>query len=115
MSDSGKSLLEEFSDLLRPSTGPIEEKKSAHAPFKNKKVLGPGPRGRSMKQAKQWSCTCPSKYKCKCTGLKGKNKGKVKKVNIDKAAKAKYNPIYRKWRSKKKKAELKKLAAKNKK
>ena len=111
MSDKSSSLLEEFAGLLRPEN--LDEK-SAHAPFKNKKKLGPGPKGRSMSQAKKWSCECPSKYKCKCKGLKGKDKGKVKVVKIDKAAKAKYNPLYRKWRSKKKKAELKKLAGKKK-
>lgn len=96
------NLLEEFRTLL--SGEALDEKASPHNPFKNKKKLGPGPGERVMSKANQWACKCPNAYKCVCTG-KGAMKGKIKKINIDRTVKAKYNSKYRKWVKKNTKAQ----------
>lgn len=102
------SIADEFRSLLGESR--LDEKRSAHYPFKNKPKLGPGPgpNKRIFSKANKYKCTC-KKYKCRCTITKGPNKGQKRKpFTIDKANKKKYNAKYRAWRAGKKKDAKKK-------
>ncbi len=68
---------------------------SKHYPYKNKKKLGPGPRGGTNAEVPFWKCTC-SNYSCKCKG----KEGRTKTVVIDKGYKKAYNKEYKAWRRK---------------
>lgn len=97
------NLVEEVRDILAlERSGELTEapkKMSKHNPFrwvKKGKPIGVGPRGRKNKKTGNWSCRCAVPYECMCKGPGGKRKV----VTIDRAYKAKYNKIYRKWRKK---------------
>ena len=92
----GQGVLDEMVDLLEAKP---------HNPFKNKKNLGPGPRGRKHKAAGKWACKCAN-YECTCRTKKGKRRKKI--ILISPSYKEAYNAQYKaggfpRWRKKKKK------------
>jgi hypothetical protein len=86
-----------------PAMGKLHGKGSKHNPFRNLKKgknLGPAVRGDATHPGSSkglWRCRC-SAYKCHCIGKDESNKGQKKNVFINKAYKARYNILYRKWR-----------------
>jgi hypothetical protein len=91
-----RSLISE-ADEAESSAALIQEKDSKHWPFKSKAHLGPGPRGGENDKTDNWECNCSS-YNCTCKGIGPNNKGKTRKVRINKSYKAAYNKEYKKWR-----------------
>ena len=73
----------------------IHEAGKEHSPFKRKDKLGPGPRRGTNAKADSWDCKCDS-YSCKCKGV-GRNRGRDKKVKIDKGYKRDYNKEYKRF------------------
>ena len=74
----------------------------SHYPFKRKDTAGPGPKHRPrIKQTGTWKCERPTagtaKGKFYVQLCKNTDTGAVRKVRRDKAKKAKYNKLYRKW------------------
>jgi hypothetical protein len=65
-----------------------------HYPFMNHANLGPGPRGRRVRERLKWACRC-SNYVCHCRGEGGLRKT----VHINRAYKADYNREFKAWRS----------------
>lgn len=111
------SLVEEVKDILEHSElsekafpagwkGPKSFKKSKNRqnPFSGlkagKRVIGPGPKGRTLRKAIKWACSCRGTAKggsmsvCHCLG----RDGQTKTVRIGKAYKNTYNAKYRAWR-----------------
>ncbi len=61
-------------------------------PFQHKRVLGPGPRGRKIKERRFWVCRC-NNYVCSCRGAGGQSK----RFRFNPKVKAKYGHDYRVW------------------
>jgi hypothetical protein len=95
LSERGQEVVSELEHFLsewEPSTlGPSQN------PFKRKKVLGPGPKGDTNRQAKKWSCS-GADYSYSCVGIAPETRGRSFSFTVDPAKKAAYNKRYKRWR-----------------
>lgn len=82
-------------DWLRFSN-PLQANPTEMWPFKRKAKLGPGPYKGTLRRRDEWDCQCDN-YRCVCYGIAGDVEGKRKLVTTDRAAKKKYNKLYREW------------------
>ena len=74
--------------------GAARRRKSPHNPFGSKKRIGPGPQGEYLRRKKNWRCS-GSDYTYTCVGVGKTTRGKVMKIRVDPARKAKYNALYK--------------------
>jgi invasion protein IalB len=90
-------------------------------PFKNRKTIGPGPKGRVTERKDKWACKCERVSKkqsvCKCVSriTKPGKRPRRKTVRIDLEKKRKYGKLWRRYtkeiRAKQKRAAAKRSAA----
>lgn len=80
---------------------------NVHHPFKHSSSRGVGPRGKSDRQTKCWSCTCHGgiyKSGCECrasgNGENCPDKGTIKKIAYKPSYHRAYNDEYHAWRKK---------------
>lgn len=72
----------------------------SHQPYKRRRAHGPGPRGETFVQTKEWECKKVAPYVQKCVNVGGQSarKGRVKIVRTRRSRKQRYNTEYDAWR-----------------